>query len=106
MLNFGGKGEATVTWANGSTTTFTYTAVSVPLFVISRGGARVVNKKWRCTGQASQSDLTGAIMGNANLPVGDGGLKGRVKATICGIVLSESPPIFGLELAPGSEFKL
>ena len=101
-----GTGSATVTWADGATTTFTYTGVAISHFVTSRHGSIVVNSKWRCPGDPGQIDLTGAITGNANLPAKDGGLKGKVKATFCADVQSDAPLMADLELAPGSAFKL
>ncbi len=101
-----GAGAATVTWANGATTTFTYTGVAVPHFVTSRRERIVVSNKWRCPGDPGQIDLTGAVNGNANLPARDGGLKGRVKATFCTNIESDAPLMADLRLAPGTQFKV
>ncbi len=74
--------SVTITWANGATTTFTFKSIKAPNAVKRNGKP---NPKFLCPFYDSQLFLKGTIpkTGNGNLPRGDAGLKGTVKATFC-----------------------
>jgi hypothetical protein len=79
------SGTSSITWSNGSKTTFTYkTKLTSP--TKTKKGAQVANPKFHCpSGDIIEVALKGKIpkTGNSNLPAGDTGLKGAVKGTIC-----------------------
>ena len=65
------SGTDVVTWNNLATVTFSYHAVLV--------------RKDRCFGHPTtlEVSLTGNVISNGNLPAGDPGVTGPVKATLC-----------------------
>ncbi len=86
---FAPTGTSTIHWANGSSTSFTFSSkVILPTKSKKVHGVstQVANPKFHChASDQLQAALKGKIptTGNHNLPAGDTGLKGSVKATIC-----------------------
>ncbi len=80
------SGTTTIHWSNGSTTKFTF-STKITLPDKTKKGVSVPNSKFHCpSGDQLEAALKGKIPnsgGNANLPSGDTGLKGSVKATVC-----------------------
>jgi hypothetical protein len=80
------SGNTTIHWSNGSSTKFSFTT-KLTLPTKMKKGASVANSKFHCpSGDQIEAALKGKIPnsgGNANLPTGDTGLKGAVKATVC-----------------------
>jgi hypothetical protein len=82
---FASSGTSVIHWANGATTTFTFSSKqTLPTKV--KKNVTVPNPKFHCpSGDITQAALKGKIpkTGNGSLPSGDTGLKGSVKATVC-----------------------
>jgi len=100
---FASSGTTTITWANGATTKFTFTSKTTAP-TKTKKGATVPNPKFKCpAGDTVEAALKGKIPnsgGNGNLPVGDTGLKGSVKATVC------VSATFNVSLLAGTTFAL
>lgn len=83
-------GTQVITWNNGATLTVT-----------TSGG---VAKKDKCPGAPATIEATVASTGpitNGNLPAGDPGIKGRVKAIICATEINNNPVTYSVTLAKG-----
>ena len=80
---FAASGNVTIHWANGATTTFSYTSKTVSPTKVKKGKT-VHNNKFHCPANDQiEAFLKGKVTGNGSLPAGDTGLKAAVKATVC-----------------------
>jgi len=77
------SGSSMITWSNGATTTFSF-KTKVLYYNEVKKGAIVINPKFRCPpDDLAEAILKGKVTGNGDLPSGDTGLTGAVKATVC-----------------------
>jgi hypothetical protein len=96
------SGTSSISWSNGSTTTFSFTTKLTDPDKTKKG-VSVHNPKFHCAAtDLIQVALKGKIptTGNTGLPSGDTGLKGSIKATIC-VTSTEN-----LSLLPGTSMAL
>jgi len=97
---FASSGTSVIHWANGSSSTFSFSSkTTLPTKV--KKGATVPNSKFHCpSGDQVEAALKGKITGNSGLPSGDTGMTGPVKATVC--VAAN----YDLSLLAGTSFSL